>query len=220
MRHGETVYNLQEKVQGWNDSPLTELGIYQAKCAGYGLRNTSFRIAYSGDALRQINTAKAFMQENNHPVEIIPDWHFREMNYGKYEDGSYKDMLGPLFDEINEPYSGYVGLYRHYGDFQIAEELFKRDETGIFEGEKRVWKRVSEGLEMICKEYDDGNILVSTSSFAIAATLHHLFPDFVQPRLVENASITIVSFDGSYRLQDYNNIEYRKIGEEYYSLIK
>ncbi len=140
MRHGETEYNLQEKVQGWNDSPLTDLGIYQAKCTGYGLRETRFLIAYSGDALRQINTAKTCLRENRHPVEIIPDPHFREMNYGKYEDGSYIDMLGPLFDEVNEPYSGYAGLYRHYGDFQIADVLFKRDETGVFEGEKRVWK--------------------------------------------------------------------------------
>ncbi|MBR4421838.1 MAG: histidine phosphatase family protein, partial [Erysipelotrichaceae bacterium] len=36
LRHGQTVFNTIERVQGWNDSPLTELGIYQARCAGFG----------------------------------------------------------------------------------------------------------------------------------------------------------------------------------------
>ena len=34
MRHGQTLFNLQNKIQGWCDSPLTELGQYQAKVAG------------------------------------------------------------------------------------------------------------------------------------------------------------------------------------------
>ena len=34
MRHAETLFNLQKKIQGWRDSPLTERGIKQAKAAG------------------------------------------------------------------------------------------------------------------------------------------------------------------------------------------
>jgi len=34
MRHGQTLFNLMEKIQGASDSPLTELGIEQAKKAG------------------------------------------------------------------------------------------------------------------------------------------------------------------------------------------
>lgn len=34
MRHGETMFNVQKKIQGWCDSPLTENGIAQAKKAG------------------------------------------------------------------------------------------------------------------------------------------------------------------------------------------
>ena len=36
MRHGETLFNVQHKIQGWCDSPLTEKGIKQAqKARGY-----------------------------------------------------------------------------------------------------------------------------------------------------------------------------------------
>ncbi|MBQ1910463.1 MAG: histidine phosphatase family protein, partial [Erysipelotrichaceae bacterium] len=102
LRHGQTLFNLQEKVQGHNDSPLTKLGQYQAKCAGYGARNISFDYAYSGDTKRQLDTAKIFLSENHHPVEVISDPHFREMGYGKYEGGSYYDMLNPLYEALHE----------------------------------------------------------------------------------------------------------------------
>lgn len=31
VRHGQTLFNLRGKTQGWYDSPLTELGVEQAK---------------------------------------------------------------------------------------------------------------------------------------------------------------------------------------------
>ena len=31
VRHGQTLFNVQHKIQGWCDSPLTDLGIEQAK---------------------------------------------------------------------------------------------------------------------------------------------------------------------------------------------
>lgn len=34
VRHGETLFNIQGKIQGWSDSPLTERGIKQALGAG------------------------------------------------------------------------------------------------------------------------------------------------------------------------------------------
>ena len=34
MRHGQTLFNVRRKVQGWCDSPLTQTGIQQAKIAG------------------------------------------------------------------------------------------------------------------------------------------------------------------------------------------
>lgn len=33
MRHGQTLFNLQHKIQGWCDAPLTPLGIKQAEVA-------------------------------------------------------------------------------------------------------------------------------------------------------------------------------------------
>ena len=56
VRHGQTVFNVEEVVQGHNDSPLTALGRYQASWPGIGLRGTVFNAAYSGDLERQYDT--------------------------------------------------------------------------------------------------------------------------------------------------------------------
>jgi len=77
--------------------------------------------------------------------------------------------------------------------------------------------RISEALKEICDKYKNGNILISTSSFAINTILINLFPDFKLNGLVSNASVTVISFDGTFQLLDYNNIEYRKEGEEHFS---
>ena len=217
LRHGQTELNVKERVQGWNDSPLTELGVYQAKCTGYGLRNHIFTAAYCGDTGRQIATAETFMSQNLNPINIIPDYHFREMCYGKYQEGTYYDMLNQLFERVNDVYGGYEGLYRHYTDMEIGQLLCESDETGAFEGPERTWSRVKEGIDFLKDKYPEGDILISTSSFAISDTVHHLFPGRIGKGLVENASITVIGIDNNeFSLLEYNNISYRKEGEEHF----
>ena len=213
LRHGQTQFNLEEIVQGWNDSPLTELGVFQAECTGYGLRDKRFEVAYCGDTGRQIATARAFLSQNLYDTQIIPDYHFREMNYGKFEGGTYYDMLSLLYKELDKPYANYDGLYNYYTDIEISNHLKDLDDTGQVEGSERAWLRLKEGLDMVTEKYREGNILISTSSIAIASIVHKLSNEVKQKGLVANASITIVSYDGQYHLEDYNNIRYREIGE-------
>ena len=58
MRHGQTLFNLQHKIQGWCDSPLTPLGIRQAEAAKEyvdGIHET-FDHAYSSTSERACDT--------------------------------------------------------------------------------------------------------------------------------------------------------------------
>ena len=217
LRHGQTHYNIQERVHGWNDAPLTELGICQARCAGYGARHILFSHAYSGDILRQIITANIFLSENDHPIDAIPDMHFREMGYGKFEDGTYYNMLKPLYDKYDAPYDGYDGLYRYYDAIQIGKAIGENDETGAFEGNEKATKRLLEGLDILTSRHKDGNILISTSSYAIALVINHLFPEIPQNALVGNASLTIIGYEnGRYSMISFDDISYRKEGEDYF----
>ena len=217
LRHGQTEYNVMMHVQGWNDSPLTELGIYQAKCAGYGARNIVFTHAYSGDCGRQIETAKTFMSQNLHPIEIIPDMHFREMSYGGFENGSYQDMLGKLYEDVGAEFDGYDGLYRYYDAIQIGAKIEENDKSGKFEGNEKATKRILEGISILAQKHPNGDILISTSSYIIALLIHHLFPDIPQDSLVGNGSLTIIGHqNGKFEMLSYNDLSYRQDGEKHF----
>ncbi len=217
LRHGQTEYNLQERVHGWNDAPLTQLGIFQAKCAGYGARKILFDAAFSGDIKRQIVTGETFLSQNEHPVPVIADFHFREMGYGKYEDGTYVDMLMPVYEELDIPYEGYEGLYSRLSGIELSRKLQENDETGTFEGPDKAKQRLLEGIELLKEKYRDGNILISTSSFAIELVINALFPGFIQERLVGNGSLTVVGCrDDGHELLAYDDRSCREEGEHHF----
>ena len=46
IRHGETMFNVKGRIQGWCDSPLTDLGVSQAKELGKALKNHPFDICF------------------------------------------------------------------------------------------------------------------------------------------------------------------------------
>lgn len=58
MRHGETLFNVQHKIQGWCDSPLTQNGINQAKKAGeyFKSHHIHFDHAYTSTSERCSDT--------------------------------------------------------------------------------------------------------------------------------------------------------------------
>ena len=53
VRHGKTMFNTIERVQGWCDTPLTKQGQEGIHYLGRGLKNVDFSFAYSSDSLRE-----------------------------------------------------------------------------------------------------------------------------------------------------------------------
>ena len=56
MRNGQTLFNVRRKIQGWCDSPLTELGKQQALKAKEILKDISFDHFYSSTSERCCDT--------------------------------------------------------------------------------------------------------------------------------------------------------------------
>ena len=58
MRHGQTLFNVLKRKQGWCDSPLTETGIAQACSAGrwFAEHGVTFDHAYSSTSERAVDT--------------------------------------------------------------------------------------------------------------------------------------------------------------------
>ena len=84
VRHGQTELNVQNILQGWQDSPLTERGREQALAtrAAFEARGISFDHAYSSPLGRARHTAELIVGEDL-PIEPVDD--LREWRLGTLE---------------------------------------------------------------------------------------------------------------------------------------
>lgn len=85
LRHGESVWNLENRFTGWHDVDLTETGEQQAKMAGTLLKEAGFEfdIAYSSVLKRAMRTLWLALGEMDRlylPVER--SWRLNERHYG------------------------------------------------------------------------------------------------------------------------------------------
>ena len=84
-RHGETVWNVENKICGMTDSPLTEKGRQQARELGQKVKESGVHIdeiLYS-PLSRDADTAKAVAEATGLPARCEP--RLREQCFGKYE---------------------------------------------------------------------------------------------------------------------------------------
>lgn len=79
IRHGETVFNRKGRIQGWCDSPLTDLGVSQAKQLGKELKNVPFDVCFCSTSERAIDTANSILEGRN--VKIIPSKNLKEQSF-------------------------------------------------------------------------------------------------------------------------------------------
>jgi 2,3-bisphosphoglycerate-dependent phosphoglycerate mutase len=81
IRHGETTWNAEGRIQGQMDAPLSELGIRQANALARRLSGRKFDAVYSSDSGRAMQTANLVFRGKH----LCLDARVREMHYGVLE---------------------------------------------------------------------------------------------------------------------------------------
>ena len=84
VRHGQSIYNLENKFTGWKDIDLTQQGIDEAIHAGKVLKKYKFKfdIAYTSDLTRAKETLNLILKELNSSLEPITNKALNERDYG------------------------------------------------------------------------------------------------------------------------------------------
>lgn len=80
VRHGETAWNAEERMQGHEDIPLNERGRAQAEALGARLAGETIHALYSSDLKRALETAQRISASTGHPV--VRDARLRERHLG------------------------------------------------------------------------------------------------------------------------------------------
>lgn len=179
IRHGETVFNRKGRIQGWCDSPLTDLGVSQAKQLGKELKNIQFDVCFCSTSERAIDTANSILEGRN--VKVIPKKNLKEQSFGDFEAEKSVDIFK---DGVRFPEG-----YRFCGG----------------ENHSDVIERVTNELKKIASEYPNANVLVVCHGSAIKHIVNALCPGFVDEKpntasLVPNCSVTRMDCDTELKL--------------------
>lgn len=124
IRHGETNWNKERRVQGQSESQLTDLGIQQAKALGLRIGHLNFDKIYCSSSLRTRQTAEHAFPESTTEIAYLDE--LREIFLGPWEGHLYEDLAQ------REPES-----HRHFWEqphlFQVegAESFFELQQRAI-----------------------------------------------------------------------------------------
>jgi len=130
VRHGETIWNKEKKIQGRSDIPLNEYGKELGMITADALKDIPFDIVYSSPLIRAKETAEILVKDRN--LVIHEDNRLLEMSFGEGEGESLPEIHAhpemKLHNFIHNP-----GEYTPPAAGETFEELYNRCKNFIEE---------------------------------------------------------------------------------------
>ena len=90
IRHGETAWNVDTRIQGQLDIGLNDTGLWQAQRVGQALAEETLDAIYSSDLQRAMATAQAIAQATAAPLH--PELGLRERHFGHLQGQTWADI--------------------------------------------------------------------------------------------------------------------------------
>jgi probable phosphoglycerate mutase len=110
VRHGETTWNREKRMQGVTDTQLSDVGRAQARALGRRLKEHSFAALYSSSLSRALHTARAIGEQTGR--EVVVDERLRERCFGIFE--------GLTASEIRERYPNeHAAFASHDPEYEV-----------------------------------------------------------------------------------------------------
>ncbi len=176
IRHGESTWNRERRIQGQLDPPLSEQGHVQARRVAGRLARRRVEALYTSDLLRASQTAAPIATALG--VEARPMKELREIFLGEWE-GLHTDELAQRFPEAWDAWTR-----------EPSWDVVPRGEgASAFEA------RVASALEHLFESHAKGDAIVVTHGGVIQIALHSVVgrPSHgLFPFRISNGSVSIV----------------------------
>lgn len=194
VRHGQTIWNVEKRFQGLSDSPLTELGITQAKLLGEKLKDIKFDKFYSTSLKRANDTANYIKGNRKQEVEIFDD--FVEISMGDMEGIKQEDFKKLYPEQVKNFFFNQL----EYNPSSFGGESF-------LEVRERVIRGLNKFIELN-KNYE--RVLVVSHGATLKTLLHYISGKDVSTlsdeAIPKNTSYTIVKYEnGKFEITDFSN---------------
>ncbi|MCY8856989.1 histidine phosphatase family protein [Bacillus atrophaeus] len=182
VRHGQTEWNTEHRMQGWQDSDLTAEGLRRARALGERLKHTDFQKVYISTSKRTEDTAKAIL--GNRQVPLEKEDLFREMSLGTWEGKKHEDI------EKEEPERLHAYFHQPTAYQPADGETFEELE-----------QRVKRALQMLTDRHQSGNVLLVTHSVFILMLLNIVkkrgISEVWNSSYIHDTSLTLLTIDAA-----------------------
>lgn len=203
VRHGQTMFNRYNRLQGWSNSPLTEKGLADADRAAKKLANITFAAAYCSDTTRAQVTAQRILDLNEKNgqkrPDLISDMHFREQCYGYFE-GQDMNMSWWAAGSAKGAHT-YNEIVEKFGLSATRDMLKEADPFHDAESDIEYWNRVEGGFAIIAANsslHDGDNVLQISHGNTLLSLMHRFASgDYDLSERPQNGSVTRLDFDTS-----------------------
>ena len=193
IRHGETIWNREKRVQGLTDIELSETGIDQAQRLALSLKDCPIDILYSSPLKRAFQTAEIINRFHRKAINVEPG--LMEMDQGDFEGLTFQELLAREKDFIRK---------------WIADPESVRMPGGesLAELQSRAWPPVEKLMA------EGQNALIVSHNFTIATILCRLrnirLSEF-RSTCVDNASRTHIRIhNGEAHIEAINDVRHLK----------
>ena len=145
IRHGETEWNVEKRIQGHTDIPLNATGRAQALAMAFNAAHHRFNAIYSSDLARALETARVLAQREDLEVQCLPQ--LRERHFGLFQGLTAAQGA----ERYPEAYTHYQTRDLDY-DFETGESL------------RRFSERVSEAIDWLVRHHGGQTIAAVSHS--------------------------------------------------------
>ena len=190
VRHGQSIWNLENRFTGETDIPLTEKGREEAKAAGRKLKGLLLAHGFTSLLQRAIDTMTLILQETGHTdLPVTRDKALNERNYGQLQGLNKAEVA------------------RQYGDEQVAvwrRSFSVRPPGGesLEDTAARVIPYYQRAIEPLLLEGKDILIVAHGNSLrALMMQLEDISPDEIAQVDLPTGTPRLYSFDGRLHLE-------------------
>ena len=199
VRHGETDWNTQKRLQGQADTQLNANGIRLAGITAQGMKDIPLDLGITSPLQRAKKTAEIILEGRN--VPLLEDDRLKEISFGSWEglccSRSHFEIPTKHFDDFYLRPFDFVPA----ADGETVGMLCKRLES--------FWQDL-----IHTPEYQDKSILIASHGCAVRALLHQVYEDkedFWRGHVPMNCSVNIVEVkDGQARIVEEDKVYYSK----------
>ena len=187
IRHGESLWNLENKFTGWTDVDLSENGLREARMAGKILKENgyTFDIAYTSVLKRAIRTLWIVLHEMDLMwIPVYKSWKLNERHYGALQGLNKEETAEKYGEEQVYQWRRFVNVFPpeltkedpRYAGHEAKYKDLTEDQIPLTENLEDTIKRVlEEWNEIIVPELKAGKkIIISAHGNTIRALVKYL----------------------------------------------